>query len=277
MKRLREKLHSESGASILLALLMFLVCGMVASSVLAAASSNAGKTRSNQAEHQKYLTLSSAIRLAADELERAEYTGQYNVYEWYETYTDYQTDAEGNTVTYSYTIDYFYCEQIEGTYTCGDLKDTANDLIPLGKELDAIFARQFTGSGYEALGPGNVETEQKTHTFTVTLPDDLPGYPDSDSGPEVYRVPKVVTVQAAMDHDTRHITLTAWLGDSPEPPADGSCTMTAELVAKNAPILDYSPGGRTAKKPTSGEIPTVKTAVGAPMKWELNWIGKGAA
>ncbi len=89
MRRLREKLHSESGASILLALLMFLVCGMVASSILAAATSNAGKARSNQVEHQKYLTLSSAIRLVADELERAEYTGQYNLYEWFETFTDY--------------------------------------------------------------------------------------------------------------------------------------------------------------------------------------------
>ena len=48
MKTLREKLHSQSGASILLALLFLLVCMMTAASILMAAVSNAGKLRSNR-------------------------------------------------------------------------------------------------------------------------------------------------------------------------------------------------------------------------------------
>ena len=52
MKTLREKLHSQSGASILLALLFLLVCMMAAASVLTAAVSNAGKIRSNYEEQQ---------------------------------------------------------------------------------------------------------------------------------------------------------------------------------------------------------------------------------
>jgi len=259
---------------------MFLVCVMVASSILAAAASNAGKARSNQVEHQKYLTLSSAIRLVADELERAAYKGKYNVYEWSETEYYTVTDAEGNLTTVSRTYYYFYCQQIPGEYTCGDLTDSMGmpDLLPLRKELDAIFAEQFPNrSGYEALTGTNVEGSSKPHILTVTLPDGLAGYPypDPGSGLEVYQVPKEVTVQVTLDHDTHHITLTAWLGDDAQP-LDGSYTMTAELVAKNAPVLDYNPGGRQAKEP-SGETPEVKTAAGAPMEWELSWIKKGAA
>ena len=46
MKTLNRKLHSQRGASILLALLFLLACMMVAASVLMAAASNAGKIRS---------------------------------------------------------------------------------------------------------------------------------------------------------------------------------------------------------------------------------------
>ncbi len=276
MKRLREKLHSESGASILLAMLMFLICIMVASSIFAASTSNAGKARSNQVEHQKYLTLSSAIRLVADELEQAEYKGKYDVYEWDVTTTWTETDAEGNEVEYSDTDYYFYCEQAKGEYTCGDLKDTiGTDLIPLGQELDAIFAEQFDGrNGYKALE--DVENGQKTHTLTVTLPDDLPGYPYPDSGPAVYQVPKEVTVEVTMDHDTRHITLTAWLGVDAEPPEDKSYTMTAELVASDFPVLNYNPGGRDADSTPPGSANKKEKTAAKSLKWELNWIRKGA-
>ena len=136
MKRLRKKLHSERGASILLALLFFLVCMMVGASVLAAAASNAGKIRSNRTEQQKYLTLSSAIRLICDELEQAEYRGTYKAYEWT---VQEEEDAPA--------IDYFYCQQQTGGYSCGHLTEE----IPLGPELDAIFHRQFQGKqGYGA-------------------------------------------------------------------------------------------------------------------------------
>lgn len=53
MKTLNRKLHSQRGASILLALLFLLACMMVAASVLMAAASNAGKIRSNYEEQQR--------------------------------------------------------------------------------------------------------------------------------------------------------------------------------------------------------------------------------
>ena len=47
MRQLIQKLRSQSGASILLALLFLLVCMLAAATVLMAAVSNAGKIRSN--------------------------------------------------------------------------------------------------------------------------------------------------------------------------------------------------------------------------------------
>ena len=277
MKRLREKLHSKSGMSILLALLMFLVCAMVAASVLGAAASNAGKIRSNQVEHQKYLTLSSAMRLICDELERAEYIGQYQVYEWE---TPAETDNKGNIITPAKY--YFYVEQRPGEYSCGDL--TAQ--LPLGKELDAIFGEQFNKLGYGKLTT-NIVTNQVTHRLTVTLPDGLDGYPypKAPDNPTAYEVSRKVTVEVTLNHDTRHITVKAWLGGGDAPPEDDSNTMSAELVAKiadaskglkdgNPLVIDYSPGGQIPGDSPSGAGDSRSTST---MKWELHWIKKGAA
>lgn len=66
MGRARKKLHSESGASILMALLVVLVVMMVSVVILSAAYANAGRTKRNKAEEQAYLTVSSAAELMRD-------------------------------------------------------------------------------------------------------------------------------------------------------------------------------------------------------------------
>lgn len=278
MTRLREKLNSQRGAAILLALLLFLVCCMAAASVMAAAVSNAGKTRSSSVEQQKYLTLSSAIQLVADELERAEYTGRYNVWEWKETKTETSVDPSDpeNPIETSYDVYYFYCEQIEGTYSCGDL--TAQ--IPLGTELDKIFSQQFrakggAGAGFKPLTDTDAAGSTVVCKLAVALPDNLPGY--SYSGTD-YKAATTVTVQVELNYSTRHITLTAWLGESDTVPADKGNVMIAELVVKTGalPTLDYSPTGRKPEDP-SGHSPTDSPRAVPTMKWELSSIKKGAA
>lgn len=263
MKRLREKLQSQSGTSILLALLMFLVCALVASSVLAAAASNAGRIRSGQVEHQKYLTLSSAIRLICDEVERAEYIGKYQVYEWS---TPAVKDKEGNVIIPA--VDCFYVEQTAGDYSC----DRLTAQLPLGKELDRMFSGQFKGAGYQPLSGGKVEEGPAGgHILTVTLPESLGEY--FDSGPEQYRAPREVTVRVELNQNSGHIALTAWLGTGEEP--DASEIMEAELVAVNIPALTYSPAGRMpANQPETGAAAETKTSA---MNWELHWIKKGGA
>ena len=295
MERLGKKLRSESGASILLALLMFLICTLVGATVLAAAVSNAGKARSNRTEQQKFLNLSSAIQLVADEIRQAKYTGKYQVYEWdVITKTTTTNLADHTTTTTSETEYFFCCEQLKGEYTCGDLTDQ----LPFGPKLDEIFGKQFTGEGFKPLSVPTSPPGQ--YDLLVTLEGTFP----SDSAPKGYEVPKQVTVQVKLDENTHHILLTAWEGTG-ECPAketgepDLSKTMQAELVAKagTAPVPGYSPGARTAlsSKPAGGTNETTtdgvrvtktvevaervieeETAAGAPMQWELHWLRKGA-
>ena len=89
MEALKKKWNSRRGASILLALLFLLVCIMAGASILMAAASDAGKVDSNKKEQQKYLTLSSALTLVCDDLERVEYVGKYD----YKKIPVYQNEA----------------------------------------------------------------------------------------------------------------------------------------------------------------------------------------
>lgn len=153
-------------------------------------------------------------------------------------------------------------EQVEGKYSCGDLTDQ----LPFGPKLDEIFGKQFgdKGAGYKALTVTGPDDE---YDLQVTLEDPPEGYED----------PKKVTVQVKLDGNTRHILLTAWEGAKDDPP-DMNEAVQAELVVKEgtAPVLGYGSGGRTAGDP-SGRAFEEKTAVGAPMQWELHWIRKGEA
>lgn len=70
MKQWKQKLRSRTGASITVALLLFLVCAVLSSVVLAAATSAAGRM-SNMAEtDQRYYAVTSAAGLLRDTLEK---------------------------------------------------------------------------------------------------------------------------------------------------------------------------------------------------------------
>lgn len=305
MKKLPEKLHSQNGASILLALLFLLVCMMVAASVLMAAVSNAGKIRSNYEEQQRYLALSSALRLVADELEQAEYRGWYTVYEWNETITG--KDENGQDVEIS-NIDYYMIRQDLGAFSCGPLSEldekgrtpTAGpdgggapldeEVLTFRKELDRVFAKEFTGTGYVGLSDSN----------TAPLPTNPPGAALTDSlcttriltvsvqsGVAQDERFKDVTVEINMNQNCR-IHLTAKLDAGTD--AGGTprfYTMEAELFSSAMPAVSYSPGTRLPKNdiPLSGTLPegelkvtpepsemAHKDATKDAVTWQLDWI-----
>ncbi|MEA4971834.1 MAG: hypothetical protein VB119_01515 [Candidatus Metalachnospira sp.] len=85
MNRVKSKLKSQSGASILIALMLFLVCAMVGSVVLSSAAGNADKMRNRRSEQQEYLSISSAARLIQNAIGGTVYSGWENntVYECY--------------------------------------------------------------------------------------------------------------------------------------------------------------------------------------------------
>lgn len=160
-----RKLHSQRGASMLLALLFLLICSMVTASILMAAVANAGKHRSNLEEHQVYLALSSAVSTLCDELNRCEYRGQYK---YWETTEDIKND-EG-VVVGERTLKHF--EQLEGTYTHRNAATEDGTLkAMLLKNFDHLFSQEIS----EKLNRSDFQTfhlqPQTTvmsHTITLT-------------------------------------------------------------------------------------------------------------
>lgn len=69
MRKIKEKLHSENGASFLLALVAFLVAAMVSVTIVAAAVSSLKRVYSDRAVQQAHLTLTSAAQLVRDAME----------------------------------------------------------------------------------------------------------------------------------------------------------------------------------------------------------------
>ena len=311
MKQLRKKLHSQNGASILLALLFLLVCMMAAASILMAAVSNAGKIRSNYEEQQQYLALSSAIRLVSSQLERAAYQGRYTVTQWTEVLTVTKEDGQETTTS----TEYYRIEQTAGAFSCAALAELDADgktadgaVLSFQKELDRVFAREFTGVGYDGLK--DIETAPLPTNPPNTLPCDQPPttrtltveVSGDDAVSEAFQT---VTVEIDMNQ-SRRIHLTATLEDGAN--ANGTpkyYSMEAELEAKlvktkpdgtpdpeqpspgSAPAIDYFPGTRLPKQ----EVPMPGPAYGGtldvvteePLKcmtqdaiiWELDWISRG--
>lgn len=75
MGALREKLHEERGASMLMALLLLLVALMVSAVVIAAASSAATTLRSDRAQEQAALSVTSAAEYVRDAFQNGEMDG----------------------------------------------------------------------------------------------------------------------------------------------------------------------------------------------------------
>lgn len=259
MKTLRKKLHSQSGASILLALLFFLVSMLVAASVLVAAVSNAGKLRSNYDEQQKYMALSSALRLVCGELEKAQYTGKYEVCRWT---VPAVVDEDGNIITPA--INYYHVRQTEGEFVCGKLENS----LDFTQALDGLFAEEFAGrAGYSPLS--GVTAPPSTKTLTVIV----------DGDPAVKEKFPSVEVTVKLRKDLR-IQMTAVLDPKYDEAGNliSPYQMQAELEASGLPTLNFTPGPDefAGGSPGAGSTSEVKST-DPIITWKLDWVSKGVA
>jgi hypothetical protein len=107
--RIKRKLQSQRGASITFALLLFLVCAVVGSVVLAAGSAAAGRMAGLPRSDQRYYSVTSAARLFEDLFE----------------------DNDGkNKITVKRTDTYIKTETTEITGTDGSYQYGETNLIP---------------------------------------------------------------------------------------------------------------------------------------------------
>ena len=120
MEHVRQKLHSRIGASMLIALLFFLVAMTVGAVVLTAASTNAGRGRRNRQEQQNYLAVASAAELVKEDIFSApgeSFTGGYSKIVTETVYTHSSTNQDTGEVTTWTTTEYKtkYKEEIPQT------------------------------------------------------------------------------------------------------------------------------------------------------------------
>ncbi|MGN0169637.1 MAG: hypothetical protein ACI39H_02620 [Lachnospiraceae bacterium] len=73
MGLIKQKIHSQSGASFLFALLAFLVAAMVSITIVSAAVTSVRRVNSDREEQQEHLTLTSAAQLVRNGMESTEY------------------------------------------------------------------------------------------------------------------------------------------------------------------------------------------------------------
>lgn len=77
MRRVWRKVKSNSGASMLFALLVFMLCVLAGTAALTAAAANSGRYTHMEAEQQDYLSVASAARVVKDELVGSTFTASF--------------------------------------------------------------------------------------------------------------------------------------------------------------------------------------------------------
>lgn len=128
MTRAKRKLNSSRGASILLALVLFLLCAMVSAVVVGSAMTNMQKVKNRQEQQQVYYSVSSAARLIHDAMSQVTFTGTESM----QTYGCAGEVTSGTTgVTFVNNDQHPSAEYYPITF---DMDDTSKDL-PLAKIL----------------------------------------------------------------------------------------------------------------------------------------------
>jgi len=180
---LREKLHSQTGASLLIALLFFLAALTVGAVVLTAAATNAGRLARNRREQQDYLAVASAALLVKEDFRETAFTVGHKAVTTITTNT--WEDDEGNSHTSVTTTGPNYSENPDVLVLSGNselLKDKLkgdlaglyystvpelNESAPMTMEYDLeIKAEDFP----DVLGRLKVDqTDEGRYTITVEL------------------------------------------------------------------------------------------------------------
>jgi hypothetical protein len=93
MERIKQKLHSRRGASIILAMLLMMVAVMVSAVIISASYTAAKRVNDDSDRQQGLLTASSAARFVAEDLRGVEFSKTTTQYYVYNPYKDENEDT----------------------------------------------------------------------------------------------------------------------------------------------------------------------------------------
>ena len=248
MKRVREKLKSTRGASVLFALLVFILCMFAGVAALVAASSNIGRFAHAEADQQQYLSVGSAVELLKDELGTAklEFSRELiKTRQWSHT-----------TITDPATGEITAIDTDETTYALEETvlpADSSSLLAKLVEEAcrDVFEAKYVPADWYTKTDndipalPGSL-----TKTFTVTAAND-----------------NLVDVHAALEMNPAScmITVTLWAGEEDTGAYKATVLLPVKVTQSNTTLPPVTTGNAN-----NGETVTATTVTAT-----LEWPGDG--
>ncbi|MBR0417537.1 MAG: hypothetical protein IJI66_00025 [Erysipelotrichaceae bacterium] len=162
-KAVSEKLRSNEGASLLIALLLFLVCAIVSSVILTAGTAAAGRLSKKAELDQKYYLVNSAAEILAEELEgkmiiKEEKTDEVSAI----TYKD----MNGNTITAGIN-DSLLFDLARGD---DNLKNTKTIYVSYdGKTVYAYYDISVDSNGEVKISIRDIKEKGDVNAYTVTL------------------------------------------------------------------------------------------------------------
>ena len=212
MERIKKKLHSQSGASFLFALLAFLVAAVVSVTIISAAVTTVRRVNSDREAQQAQLTLDSAAQLVRDEMEETKY-----IITTTKTETTTTTIEENGTSTSTTDVTIRVDKSAEGTFAT-EMK-TAVEYVQDHEHLtvpytaDDAFQIKVDGASGFKMAPVNVsfimKTGEEKYHLVFTLSIDGTGetlyLKMNGSGPSQYGEP--VTTTTSSDNSSTTVTV----------------------------------------------------------------------
>lgn len=259
MKDFKPKLKSESGKTLLIALVFFLVCIVTASTLLAEAASKSDKASDGEDRQRESLALSSAMKLVCGEItaEGARYQGQY-------TYTAQVRRIVMDEPDWQIVSEKF--EQTRGNFENCEMVNTAAPLLV--DQLDLIFAKQ----SFEVQTSTGVQYKSRTGMPQNII--ELPFVLTLEDASEEYRGLGPVYFTLLLQ-DNCDIELTAVMG-SEEPENIGNVhRITALLRANTVPRIASKPGVPEGLVIPEGQFDAIFTSpyyFSTEVSWTLDYI-----
>lgn len=228
MRRVKEKLHSRSGASILFAILIFMLCVLAGTAALTAAGANAGRYTHLEAEQQEYLSVASAVQLLKEEIVGMEYNASVT-----ET-------VDGSTAikTYIWTPD---PPVASDSPFSGLFQDYFTSLFVTWTTFGEYPTTGYTAPSID-FGTGNLS--KKTLTVTVKDNPDMGSVTVTLTADKNYRI--TVEVYSGSDTDKRNLT-TMIFTVTPDYSQDVTTQTVGDPAAGTSTILTHTTKSMTLK------------------------------
>ena len=278
MEALKKKIKSSRGSSLLIAMLFMLACMTIGASIFMVADANASKAASNRDIQQKYLAVSSAVRMIVDELESVQFYGVY-------TYTKTGLDESGappadpSDPVHHYGHAYSLVEDsayFPNSAVRMERRDDGNapltgfnaplmtDFLPLVQNMEGILRRAFKVNVM-----ANMEENIDSNPYDVSVPGDLTTLSEGPAIRDKCRlyvdvddVDTIGTVIVDVELYETRIKLSGHLEND-------DYLVKAELVNENLPSARF---GFTFDDTTAG-TGEIKSE---PFRWNLNYFTSAA-